>query len=167
MADTELPLTTHLEELRRRLSRALLATALGFAVCYPNAHWFFGFLNAPLREASATSGVATSLIGTGVAEAFFTRLKVSFIAGFFLALPVTLHQIWMFVLPGLKDIEARYTRGFVLFGTLFFFAGAWFCYVVVFPVGFPFFLAEYTSIGVDPTIRISEYLSFASRLMVA
>jgi len=38
---------------------------------------------------------------------------------------------------------------------------------VVFDFGFPFFLAEYARIGVDPTIRISEYLSFSSRLMIA
>jgi sec-independent protein translocase protein TatC len=46
-------------------------------------------------------------------------------------------------------------------------AGSSFCYGIVFDFGFPFFLAEYNRIGVDPAIRISEYLSFASRLMIA
>jgi len=37
----------------------------------------------------------------------------------------------------------------------------------VFPVGFRFFLDEYASIGVAPEIRISEYLSFATRMLLA
>ena len=51
--------------------------------------------------------------------------------------------------------------------TLFFVSGAAFCYVVVFPVGYAFFLEEYANIGVAPQIRISEYLSFASRMLLA
>jgi len=169
MADIELPLTDHLGELRTRLVRALIATTIAFAFCYPQAQYIFEFLLTPLRQAAAgmsgTEGL--TLIGTGVAEAFFTRLKVSFVAALFVALPVILYQIWMFVLPGLKSLEAGYARGFVVAGSLFFIGGAWFCYAVVFDFGFPFFLAEYERIGVDPAIRISEYLSFTSRLLLA
>ncbi len=169
MADVELPLTEHLDELRRRLVRALLATLVAFAFCYPNSEAIFTFLLEPLHEAAAgqPDGDTLSLIGTGVAEAFFTRLKVSFFAAIFVALPVILYQAWMFVLPGLKTVEARYARGFVIVGTAFFLAGAWFCYDVVFSFGFPFFLDEYRRIGIDPAIRISEYLSFSSRLLLA
>jgi len=167
MADIELPLSGHLEELRKRLGRSLAAVVVGFAVCYPQAERIFDFLTDPLMRLAAAEQAEVNLIGTGVAEAFFTRLKVSFVAAFFLTLPVILHQLWAFIVPGLKNVEARYARGFVLSGTVFFLAGAAFCYYVVFPVGFPFFLAEYTRIGVDPAIRISEYLSFSSRMMMA
>lgn len=166
MADVELPLTGHLEELRRRLVRAILALAVAFAVCYPNAQQLFRFLEAPLLEAAETGG-GVELIGTGIAEAFFTRLKVSFFAAIFLALPVLLYQGWRFVLPGLRPRESSYGRAFVVVGTGFFLAGAAFCYGVVFDYGFPFFLAEYRRIGVEPAIRISEYLSFAARMMIA
>lgn len=167
MEDLELPLTAHLDELRTRLFRALLAIGAAFAVCYPNSYWLFDLLEAPLIEAAAAAGIETKIVGTGVAEAFFTRLKVSFIAALFVALPVVLFQVWKFIVPGLRDTEANYARGFVLFGTLFFLAGAYFCYTVVFPFGFPFFLSEYTRIGVEPLVRISEYLSFSSRLLLA
>ncbi len=171
MADVELPLSGHLEELRRRLSRALLGVAAAFAVCYPNAEALFGLLTAPLLAAAADpvslAGLEMEIIGTGVAEAFFTRLKVAFIAAVFLALPVILYQGWMFVLPALKEKETRYARSFVVSGTVFFVAGALFCYRTVFPVGFPFFLAEYARIDVSPAIRITEYLSFSARLLLA
>jgi len=167
MSDIELPLTEHLDELRGRLVRALIATTAAFALCYPQSQYLFTFLVAPLQAAATLQSTTVDLIGTGVAEAFFTRLKVSFVAALFVALPVILYQSWMFVLPGLRAVEARYASGFVLVGSLFFFAGAAFCYRVVFPVGFPFFLAEYQRIGVEPAIRISEYLSFSARLLLA
>jgi sec-independent protein translocase protein TatC len=55
----------------------------------------------------------------------------------------------------------------VLFGTFFFLTGATFCYAMVFPTAFPFFLQEFADIGVDPVLRISEYISFTSRMMLA
>lgn len=167
MPDLELPLTGHLEELRRRLFRALAATAVTFAICYPNAEWLFAILTRPLLAAATSPEHPVQLIGTGVAEAFFTRLAVSFVGAVFLALPVILYQVWRFVLPGLHDREVRYGRGFVLAGTIFFLLGAAFCYFVALPYGFPFFLSEYERIGVTPNIRINEYLAFISRMLLA
>jgi sec-independent protein translocase protein TatC len=73
----------------------------------------------------------------------------------------------MFVAPGLYDQEKRYARPFVFFATIFFILGAAFCYYVVFPVGYRFFIEEYLTIGVSPSIRISEYLSFTARMLLA
>jgi sec-independent protein translocase protein TatC len=167
MTDVELPLTGHLEELRSRLLKALLATIAAFAVCFPKADWIFDFLTAPLTRAAKDSQHPFLLIGTGVAEAFFTRMWVSFIAAVFVALPVILYQIWRFVLPGLNEREIRYGRGFVVAGTFFFISGAAFCYAIAFDTAFPFFLEEYERIGVTPSIRINEYLSFTSRMLLA
>ncbi|MBI5503387.1 MAG: twin-arginine translocase subunit TatC [Deltaproteobacteria bacterium] len=167
MPDIELPLTGHLAELRTRLAWALLAVAIAFCVVYPGSAYVFRFLEAPLKAAAESRGVPVSIVGTGVAEAFFTRIAVSAIAALFLALPVVLYQLWKFVVPGLQDNEASYARWFVTFGTLFFLCGAAFCYLLVFPIGFPFFLSEYDDIGVQPILRISEYLSFSSQMMAA
>ena len=167
MADVELPITGHLEELRGRLLRAVLTIAVGFAIAYPLSAQIFDFLTEPIFAAAVARGDKVQLIGTGVAEAFFTRVKVSFIAGLFLALPVILYQGWQFVLPGLKPEEAKSGRAFVAVGTFFFFLGATFCYEVIFTFGYPFFLAEYASINIEPVIRISEYLSFTARLLFA
>ena len=50
---------------------------------------------------------------------------------------------------------------------LFFALGGYFCWAVVFKVGYAFFLAQYATIGVTPTIRISEYLAFSAKLLLA
>jgi sec-independent protein translocase protein TatC len=165
MADAEMPLTAHLEELRWRIVKALLAIMAGFLLAYLYADTLFAILIRPIHLAAGDAGV--KLIGTGVTEAFFTKLKVAFIAGIFLAAPVILHQAWQFVAPGLYDDEKFYVVPFVFFGTFFFVAGAWFCYAFVFQVGYAFFLEQYATIGIEPTLRISEYLSFSARMLLA
>ncbi len=170
MADVKMPLTEHLQELRWRLVKSLVAIAIGFLACYNFADWLFDFLTRPLLALNASQGHAgdtVRLIGTGLVEAFFTKLKVSFIAAIFIASPVIFYQGWQFVAPGLYDSEKRYAFPFVIFGTFFFVVGAWFCYWAVLPVGYQFFIQQYATIQVDPQIRISEYLSFTSRMLLA
>ena len=165
MADVEMPLTEHLEELRWRIVKAFLFVMAGFAVSYAFSDRLFDVLTRPIELAA--DGKHVMLIGTGVAEAFFTKLKVAFIAGIFLASPAILYQVWGFVAPGLHEHEKFYVIPFVLFGTFFFVAGAVFCYLLVFQVGYRFFLEQYATIGIEPTLRISEYLSFSARLLLA
>jgi len=161
--DARMPLTAHLEELRTRLIRALLATFLGFAACYAFADHLVAFLIRPLTALRPNEAL---VIGTGVTEAFFSKLKVSFIAGTFVASPVIFFQAWRFVAPGLYEAEKRLALPFSIAASFFFVLGAGFCYVFVFPIAFEFFLTEFASIGIAPQIRISEYLSFASRMLL-
>jgi sec-independent protein translocase protein TatC len=164
MTDATMPLTAHLEELRWRVIKALGAVAAAFALCYGFSERVFDLLTRPLV---GVGDQRLLLIGTGVTEAFFTRLKFTLIAALFVASPVMFYQAWRFVAPGLYPNERRTAVPFVHAATFFFVSGAWFCYVVVFPVGYAFFLEEYRTIGVAPTIRISEYLSFAARMLLA
>jgi sec-independent protein translocase protein TatC len=170
MVDVKMPLTAHLQELRWRLIKSLLAIAVGFTACYNFAETLFQLLARPLLAINAGNGSQADvvhLIGTGLVEAFFTKLKVSAIAALFLASPVILYQLWKFVAPGLYQNEKRYAIPFVLFGTSFFLAGAAFCYEAVLPVGYQFFIAQYGTIQVSPQIRISEYLTFTARMLLA
>lgn len=164
MTDKPMPLTAHLEEMRWRIIKSLAAVAVSFALCYGFAEQLFAFLTRPLLDLGHEQ---VNLIGTGVTEAFFTRLKVTLIAAIFVASPCLFYQTWSFIAPGLYRREKRTAIPFVLVGTMFFVAGAAFCYAIVFPVGYAFFLEEYRTINVTPTIRISEYLSFAARMLLA
>jgi sec-independent protein translocase protein TatC len=164
MTDATMPLTAHLEELRWRLVKALVAVAIAFTGCDFFSDRVFELLTRPLLGVGDTH---LQLIGTGVTEAFFTRLKVSLFAAIFVASPAIFYQSWRFIEPGLVDRERRTALPFVFAATVFFLSGATFCYIVVFPVGYAFFLEEYANIGVAPQIRISEYLSFASRMLLA
>jgi sec-independent protein translocase protein TatC len=162
--DVRMPLTAHLEELRTRIIRSLIAVAVGFAVTYFFAEQLVAWLLRPLTALRPGEAV---IIGTGVTDAFFTKLKVSFIAGIFVASPVVFYQAWQFVAPGLYEREKRVALPFSVAATFFFVAGAAFCYYLVFPVAFRFFLEEFVSVGIAAQIRVSEYLTFTSRMLLA
>lgn len=159
-----MPFTSHLEELRSRLIKSVIAIAIAFLGCFAVVDDIFAVLAAPLRRLHV-SGL--TLIGTAVTEAFFTKMKVAFVAAIIVALPVLLWQAWQFVAPGLYEHEKRYTRSFVSFGSLFFIAGAVFCYEVVVQLGLNFLLRRYEVIHVQPLIQIGDYLSLVSRLVLA
>jgi sec-independent protein translocase protein TatC len=161
--DSSMSLMGHLDELRSRIIKVLLALGLAFMPTYFFAEFLFDFLQDPLRQSCADC----KLIGISPTEAFFTKIKVAFIAALFMASPAVFYQIWQFVAPGLYDNEKRYVWPFVAFCSFFFLLGAGFCYVVVLPIAYAFFLKEYESIGVEATLRISEYLAFTARTLLA
>jgi sec-independent protein translocase protein TatC len=163
MVDEKMPLTKHLEELRRCLIISLIATAVGFCIAYAFKERIFAFLAKPLIDVLPQGSTLQYL---GLAEAFVTYLKIAFIAGIFLALPVILYEIWSFVAPGLHEHEKRYALPFVIFSTIFFFGGAVFCYYLVLPAAFKFFLA-YSDSSVRAMPALKQYLTFISRMLFA
>jgi sec-independent protein translocase protein TatC len=163
MDEKKLPLTAHLQELRKRLILSFIAVGAGFVFCYVFAESIFNILAAPLIERMPTGG---SLIFTSVAEAFFTYMKVAFIAGLILTSPFVLYQIWAFVAPGLYRHEKRYVVPFVLAGSFFFALGILFGYFVALPVGFKFLLS-YATDFIKPMPSMKEYLSFSIKFLLA
>jgi sec-independent protein translocase protein TatC len=163
MDEKKLPLTTHLQELRKRLILSFIAVGGGFALCYTFAEKIFDILAAPLLKMMPTGG---SLIFTSVAEAFFTYMKVAFISGLILASPFVLYQIWAFVAPGLYRHEKKYVVPFVLAGSFFFAIGILFAYYVALPVGFKFLLGFATDF-IKPLPSMKEYLSFSIKFLLA
>ena len=163
MNEKKLPLTAHLQELRKRLILSFIAVGAGFILCYAFADSIFNILALPLLKVMPAGG---SLIFTSVAEAFFTYMKVAFIAGLILASPFVLYQIWAFVAPGLYQKEKRYVVPFVLGGSIFFAMGILFGYYVAIPTGFKFLLG-YATDFIKPMPSMKEYLSFSIKFLLA
>src|SRR5438874_4162889 len=159
-----MPFTSHLEELRSRLIKSCIAVGIAFFGCFAVSEQIFAVLAAPLRRVEVHG---LTLIGVSVTEAFFTKMKVSFVAAIIVALPVLLWQAWQFVAPGLYEHEKRYTRSFVFFGSFFFIGGAAFCYLIVIQLGLGFLLRRYEVIDIQPLLQIGDYLSLVSRLVLA
>ena len=147
----------HLEELRVRLIRSLLALVAGFAVCWGFRERIFHVLTEPLRE--AYPGI--KFIYTGPSEALMLYMKMAFFVGIFLAAPFILYQVWAFIAPGLYTHEKAWAVPFIAMGTLFFLGGAVFGHRVLFPLTFRF-LGEFG--GTDMTFmpKVDEYYSFYS-----
>jgi sec-independent protein translocase protein TatC len=161
--EEKMPFMSHLEELRNRLVKCFVAIGVGFCAAYGFKEQLFEILTRPLMEAM---GETDTLIFTGLPEAFFTYIKVAFLAGIGVAAPVLLYQFWMFVAPGLYRREKRLMLPVVVLSTFFFVGGALFGYFVVFPYGFQFFLGfAGENIRALPSMR--EYLGFATKMLLA
>lgn len=158
-----MPFTVHLEELRNRLIVCLIALGIGFAISYGFSDKIFLILMTPLIKVLPKE---STMIFTGLTEAFFTYLKLSFISGIFLAFPVILYEIWKFVAPALYENEKKYLYPFILLSTLVFVGGVLFGYFIIFPIGFHFFLSFSTDY-IRPLPAIKDYLSLSIKLLLA
>lgn len=163
--------TDHLVELRSRLMWSFIVMGLGMAICYYYVEPIYGFLVTPLSEAMGADGTGR-LIYTGLTEAFFTYMKVSFFAGAFLTFPFLATQIWMFLAPGLYREEKFVFLPFLVATPVLFFAGGAMVYYFILPMAWPFFLsfqssAVETVLPVQLEARVSEYLDLIMTLIFA
>lgn len=145
----DMSLIDHLQELRRRLIISILAVAVCSGVAYFFAQDLVHYITIP----------AGKLYYMNPAEAFFTYLKVSFFAGFLLALPVVTYQMWAFILPALTKQERKVSMFLVPSSVLLFFIGLTFSYFLVLPAGVKFFIGFATE-DLQPLFSIGQYLSF-------
>jgi len=169
--DTKMPLLDHLVELRNRLMYSILAIFAAFLVCYYFSADIYAFLVRPLASLLGNEG--RRMIYTGLTEAFFTYVKVSFWAATFLAFPIIASQLWMFVAPGLYKHERNAFLPFLIATPILFFLGGALVYYAIFPLAWRFFLSfEQLAPGADSLpiqfeARVGEYLSLVMTLIFA
>jgi sec-independent protein translocase protein TatC len=171
--DKPMPLLEHLIELRTRLIWAMAAFVVCFIVSYQFADDIYYFLAKPLADILREQGQGDPhLIYTQLYEAFFTRIKVAFFGGAFLAFPVIASQIWLFVAPGLYRSEKRALLPFLLATPVLFVLGAALAYYFVFPFAWSFFASFQSETGgggvpIALLPRVSEYLDLVMKLIFA
>lgn len=161
--DVPMSILGHLNELRRRLFRIVIIVVLGFVAFYGVSEQLYAFLSAPLQ---ACMPEGSKLIYTSPQGAFFTYMKVALVASLFGTSPFSFYQLWAFIAPGLYREEKRAVLPLAFFSSIFFLAGAAFCFFLVFPIAFQFFMGFATD-TIVPMISVEEYLSFALKLLLA
>jgi sec-independent protein translocase protein TatC len=162
---TEQPFVAHLVELRDRLVRAVLAilVCFGALALWPGPATLYDLLAQPLvRHLPA----GTTLIATSVISPFLVPLKITLMAGFMLALPVVLYQVWAFVAPGLYSHEKRLVLPLVISSTLLFLVGVAFCYFFVFGQVFTF-IQQFAPKSITAAPDIEAYLGFVLTMFIA
>ncbi len=117
----------HLEELRRRVIKSVIALAVGVLACTAYAPALVRFLKAPASQ------YGIEIVGYGAWEMFSLYFDVALAGGICLAAPYILFQIWRFIEPALYPHERRYALPFVVSTTVFFILGAAFGYLVATP----------------------------------
>lgn len=156
-------LMDHLGELRMRIVRCCIAIVLGFFACWAVVDPIFNALVDPLL---AVLPKGSHAIYTTLPEGFFTRMYIALVAGIFASSPVIFYQIWSFIAPGLYEEEKKYIIPIAVMSALFFACGGAFCYFVVFPYAFSFFVSFATE-EIVAMPKVSDYLSFVLKLILA
>jgi sec-independent protein translocase protein TatC len=160
-SDARLPLTGHLDELRKRLVRSLLAVAVATLLCYNFAGPIYKTLMAPLTRSLPAD---SRIIFTELTEAFLTYFKVALWCGFLLASPVVFHQAWRFVSPGLYAKERNLVLRFAFWSVAGLAAGVAFGYFVAIPSIYSFLLS-FGRDAIVPMPSMQASLSLVIRLL--
>lgn len=157
-----MPFLDHLEELRWRIIKSVVAIAICAVPCGIFWRQIFDFVMIyPLRNADPRP----RLIFTAPAEAILLSFKIALVGGLIAASPVIFYQLWRFVAPGLYKNERVVILPTVFASVLCFLAGIGFSYLVV-----PYvinFLARFGAGRMDAMFRTSEYLGFLIRISLA
>lgn len=147
--DGSMSILAHLEELRWRLIRSIIAVIVCSGICYYFIEDIMAFISQPVGK----------LYYLQPSEAFFTYLKVSICCGFILALPIVFYQLWCFVLPALT-IKERYIAAVIVpSSVILFLSGLAFSFFLVMPAALKFF-GGFGSESLLPMFSVARYFDF-------
>jgi sec-independent protein translocase protein TatC len=153
----------HLDELRKRIIRAVIAVGIGFLIACFFIQQLFDFIMKPLQALLPPGG---TLVYTDPTEAFVLYIKIAAITGLLIASPAVMTQVWLFIAPGLYANEKKLAVPFVLMSTFFFLAGAAFSHYVVFPLTWQFFVS-FTTDTLTFMPRIEPTFSLYMKMILA
>jgi sec-independent protein translocase protein TatC len=159
-----MPFLDHLEELRSRLLKVVVAVGLCVAVAFLLVVQFdlIGLLEQPILP--FLNG--RKLIFTHPGDAFSIALQVSFGAGFAMAAPVVLYQLWAFMSPALYKHEKKVVVPLLFGATCLFMCGALLAYFFVLPFSLRF-LMQFQTAALEPMITARDYFDFATSLALS
>jgi sec-independent protein translocase protein TatC len=162
----------HLDELRRRLVKMMIAFAIGGIAAWNFRHEIFEILTIPFVAAWDTTkhGPLPKIHFQSPAAAFIAFVKLSALSGFIAALPIMLYQVWAFIAPGLYAKEKRWAIPFVATSCLLFAGGAYFGWRFAFPAAFQFLLGmggQFGGVKIEPTLMFDGYIEFVSHMLLA
>jgi sec-independent protein translocase protein TatC len=155
--DSVMSLVGHLDELRTRLFRILLAVVVGGVVGFYFAEDIRNLLIAPLPTGTV------QVLGPG--DAFMITLRIALVVGVILAMPVILYQVWAFVAPGLTPAERKAVRPWVPVALAFFALGVTIAYIVLGPA--TTFLLSFTDDVFVANIAAGPYFDFVTTMFLA
>lgn len=155
--DGTMSLTAHLEELRSRIIKSLLAIAFGSCVAYLFLDEITNCLTLPVGK----------LYYMKPGEAFFTYLKIDIAAGFLIALPIIFYHVWRFFLPALTTSERAVLGILVPASVTLFFVGLAFSFFLILPTALKFFMGfGEESENLATLFSFGSYFEFVILLML-
>jgi sec-independent protein translocase protein TatC len=160
----EMPFLDHLEELRSRILRALVAVILGSAAgLWAVQH--FQLVNL-LKQPIAPYLADGKLVVLSPTEPVMIVFKLGFLVGLVLASPVILWQLWAFLAPALYEREKKALVPSLFVGLLLFMTGVALAYFFVVPQALRVLFSFQTE-AIAPFITYDKYFSFVTQVTLA
>lgn len=160
----------HLEELRWRVVKTLIAVVLGAILCWVFIDEIIQYvLLRPVQIVNAGLAAGQQPIHLQNLKPFgliFLYMEVALVGGMIVTLPYILYQVWAFIAPGLLPRERKYVKWIVTFTTVCFLAGISFAYFIMLPSAIQFF-AGLGAGEIENNIAINEYMNFILSAMLA
>ncbi len=156
----------HLRELRKRVIYSVIGIMIGVAIAF----WKYAEMIQLLQKPASNVGGVT-FIYSGVTEGFSVSMRVSFVAGIAIAMPVIMYNILMFIIPALNIRERRLVYVALPFILAMFILGIWFGYSYLIPpaLGFLLTFGAQTSNGTQIAtylVNLGDYVNFITRLLL-
>ena len=161
-AEGRMTFLEHLDELRKRITHAVVALFVGFLIAFAFVERIWQFVFA--RLTAQVPG--KQFIYTEPGEGFFLYLKIAAIAGLLISSPYVMYQVWLFIAPGLYANEKKLAVPFVFFASALFISGAAFSHYLLFPAAWAFF-AGFSNEFLSFTPRIEPAWSLYVKLLLA
>lgn len=105
-----------------------------------------------------------ALVSLAPLETFMIYFMVCMVTGLVISSPWVFYQVWAFIAAGLYRHERHYVRKFIPFSLGLFLAGVFLCFFIVLPYTLQFLLDFNIWLGIEPTLRITDWISFATIL---
>jgi len=151
----------HLDELRKRITHAVVGLMVGFLIAFAFIRQIFDFVY--MRLVSSVPG--GKLIYTEGTEMFMLWIKIAALTGVLIASPYIMLQVWLFIAPGLYAKEKKLAIPFVVSSSALFIAGAAFSHYMVFPAAWNFF-AGFSNEYVEFLPRVDPVFGMYVKLML-
>ena len=160
----KMPFWNHVEELRWRLFKSLLAIVFGAAI----THYFSDTLLAKLIEPSTILNLPLNLQVLKVTSMFMIKVGMALMGGIILALPLIFYQTWCFISPAFQKKYNFSVIFIVVFSTLFFATGLIFGYNILVPFSLDFFTSmASTTVNINYNFTLEGYLIYIMWLLFA
>ncbi|MBE9482454.1 MAG: twin-arginine translocase subunit TatC [Chloroflexi bacterium] len=157
--DKKLSVLRHIGELRHRLIVSVIAVVITSIISFIFFEQIFNILLVPAPQ-------DITLIYIEMTEMIGTIMRVCLVSGIILAMPYLTYQVIMFVSPALTRKEKRYVYLILPWIALMFAAGVTFSYFILIPPATEFLITFGSDIA-TPEIRIGNYISIVTRLLLA
>ena len=168
----------HLEELRWSIIRSLIAIVVLAILAFVNREIIFDYIIlAPSSSEFITNRALCQLgewlsinvlcikdmklqiINIKMSGQFLSHMYISVVAGFIIAFPYVIWEIWRFVKPAMKEIEIKYSGGGVFISSILFLSGVLFSYFLIVPLTVNFLGTYHVSESVHNQISLTSYIS--------